>query len=495
LAFFLHLINTTTRTPNFQEEAMNENRIIITDETESKSTIDKPEIIGGNQALSELSEERSIHDDLACAVLPEKKSCGAESNAKTTTSSTGSTDGGNSSGNIPSEPSGNSFSRWFKQNNPLYLLSVLLMLLGLHLVSSDAKASNVGVHGLLAFFAVQNLYELIMVGMALYLLKFQVQPGHGKLLLVFVLLFLGDVTFYQVRISGLSVWYGNLATMIYLVLAVVKFAAVIRILKLTIYHWRIFYVFSSFALIWVGPKVAYNIVDSVGKASTSYFDATTSLYFIWLAAGLIHLPIILQNWFENRLEKPVSHKLVGNETTFWRYLMIFPFIMMPLQLFFNVMVDSSLTIAKSTPAITLVIPWIVMAGFFIQALWKISLQKVVKTNHYDSALLITSLVIVFATTDAELIPVIINYVLVITGLVVTFITRANLVNGMAISMVAMYFAGRQVLAGVNRVVEYGSSLSKTAWAAILMFGSFIMLGFGFMISIMKNGNLDHHKSE
>ncbi|MFZ5952525.1 MAG: hypothetical protein ACOYXC_17625, partial [Candidatus Rifleibacteriota bacterium] len=201
--------------------------------------------------------------------------------------------------NIEPEPGG-----WFSENNPLYLLSVFFMLLGLHLVSSDAQASNISIHGLLAFFAVQNIYEIIMVGMALYLLKNKVQPGHGKLLLLFVMLFLGDVTFYQVRISGLSVFYGNLATMIYMTLALIKLIAVIKILRLSIYHWRIFYVVSSFTLIWIGPKIAYNIMDSVGKEATTYFDATTIIYLLWLAAGLIHLPVIIQNWFNNRLNEP-----------------------------------------------------------------------------------------------------------------------------------------------------------------------------------------------
>ena len=390
------------------------------------------------------------------------------------------------SSNIPPQPGPeNSSGGWFEKSNPLYLLSVLFMLLGLHLVSSDAQASNISVEELLAFFAVQNLYEIIMVAMALYLLKNQLHASHGKLLLLFVMLFLGDVTFYQVRISGLSVFYGNLATLIYMALALVKLAAVIKILGLTIYHWRIFYVASSFALIWVGPKVAYNIVDSVGKASSSYFDATTIIYLLWLVAGLIHLPLVIQNWKHSRLSDEVKHPLVGDETVFWRYLMIFPMVIMPLQLFLNVMTDSSITLSRNTPAVAMFLPWLICTGFFVQALWRKQIQSAIGLNSYDSGLLGFALIMVIATTQAEQVPVIINFVLVTTGLLITFITRSNALNGLALSLIVVYFTGKQLLESAKTAINYGSTLSKTAWAVILMTGSFITLGLGFLFSIHK----------
>ncbi len=378
------------------------------------------------------------------------------------------------------------FAGWFQKNNPLYLLSVLFMLLGLHLVSSDVQNSNLSIHGLLAFFAVQNIYEIFMVTMALYLLKNKIQAGHGKILLLFVLLFLGDVTFYQVRISGMSVYYGNIATVIYMMLAAIKLAAVIKILNLTIYHWRIFYVAGSFTLIWVGPKVVYNIIDSVGKAAGSYFDATTIVYVIWLSAGLVHLPLIIQHWRRNSLSEEVKHDLVGNETTFWRYLMIFPMVMMPLQLMLNVMTDSSLTLSRTTPPAAMVLPWVILAGFFVQTMWKQGVEETVGINNFDSGLLGLGLILVLATSQAAEIPLTINFVLVTSGLLLTFVSRGNMLNGLALGIIAMYFSGKQLMEVAKEAVDYGSGLSKTAWAAILMVGSFIMLGLGFMVSIHKN---------
>ncbi len=378
-----------------------------------------------------------------------------------------------------------SFSDWFKNNNPLYLLSVLFMLLGLHLVSSDAQASNLSVNGLLAFFAIQNIYEILMVGMALYLLKSKIQPGHGKLLLLFVLLFLGDVTFYQVRISGLSVALGNLATLVYMVLACIKLAAVIKALNLKIYHWRIFYVLSSFSLIWIGPKITYNLMDSIGKSVSSYFNATTIIYLIWLTAGLIHLPIIIKHWFSNQLNEPEENSFIGNETTFWRYLMVFPFIIMPVQLLLNVMADSSLSISSSTPSVTLIVPWFIMAGFFAQTMWKRSISKIIKINLFDSILLGFATLVTMVTLDAELTPVIINFTIAISALLITVITRKNTQNAAILGFVGLYFSGTQFYSAAKSAVNYSKGLSKTAWAGILMAGSFVTLGLGFLLSIGK----------
>ncbi|MFZ5952898.1 MAG: hypothetical protein ACOYXC_19500, partial [Candidatus Rifleibacteriota bacterium] len=158
---------------------------------------------------------------------------------------------------------------------------------------------------------------------------------------------------------------------------------------------------------------------------------------------------------------------------------------MPIQLILNVMADSSLTLSKMTPPISLVLPWVILGGMFVQALWKSAIEENIGINNYDTALLGFALIIIMATTQADQVPVIINFVLVITGLLVTFITRANMMNGLALSLIVVYFSGKQLLEMAKNAVSYGSGLSRTAWAAILMTGSFISLGLGFMISLRK----------
>ncbi len=383
---------------------------------------------------------------------------------------------------------------WFSKNNPLYLLSVVLMLTGLYLAGSELETGHVSSLAVSGFFVVQNLYEIIMVAMALYLLKKKIQPEHGKLLLLFVLLFLGDLTFYQVRISGLSMAAGGIATAVYMVLAAIKLAAVIKILGLTVHRARLFYACSAFALIWVAPKIAYFLVDSIGRESLSYFDGSYVFYSMWLIAGLIHLPLIIENWRSSNLNEPVANEYFGNETTFWRWLVIFPFVVLPLQMTMNVMSDSYRFIDPTLPVATVVAPWLLAAAFLAQSLWRHLFTSQNGLNICDSVIMISFMALIKLSSPELNAPVIINYALLIAGMLATWFTRGNYVNASALALLGMWHTGQQIMAGARTVVSYGSGLSRIAWAGILMSVSFVLLVTGFLFSISR-GNSEEKKPE
>ncbi len=377
---------------------------------------------------------------------------------------------------------------WFRKNNPLYLLSVVLMLTGLYLAGSELESGYVPGMAVSGFFLMQNLYEIIMVAMALYLLKNKIQPEHGKLLLFFVLLFLGDLTFYQVRISGLSAAAGNIATGVYMLLAVIKIAAVIKILGLTVHRTRLAYAAGAFSLIWVAPKVAYMLVDSIGRESFGYFDGSYVFYSLWLIAGLIHLPLIVENWRVNNLAAPAENEYLGNETVFWRWLIIFPFVILPLQMAMNVMSDAFRYVSPTLPVMAVVAPWLLAAAFFAQTLWRHLLNSQFRLIVCDSLIMGVFLLVVKLSSSDFNLSGIINHVFLVAGLSVTWLTRANMVNGGILGMMGLWHAGAQMLAGAKTAVAYGAGLSRIAWAGILMLVSFVTLVAGFLFSLHRNGN-------
>lgn len=379
----------------------------------------------------------------------------------------------------------NEMGAWLKKNNPLYLLSVVLMLAGLYLAGSELETGKVSSLAVSGFFVIQNLYEIIMVAMALYLLKKKIQPEHGKLLLFFVLLFLGDLTFYQVRISGLSAEAGWLATVVYMLLAVIKLAAVVKILGLTIHRSRLVYAGTAFGLIWVAPKIAYMIVDSVGKESLGFFDATYVFYSLWLIAGLIHLPLIIENWRTSNLNLPASNEYFGNETTFWRWLLIFPFVVLPLQMAMNVMSDAFSFVSPTLPVAAVIAPWLLAAAFFAQSLWRHLISTNATLNICDSIIMLVFLVLVKASSPYMGTPVVINHLLLVAGMLVTWLSRGNAVNGGVLALVGIWHTGSQMLQGAKTVAAYSSGLSRLAWAGILMSVSFVLLVTGFLFSISR----------
>ena len=389
----------------------------------------------------------------------------------------------------------NRLSQWLKNNNPLYLLSVVLMLGGLYLAGSELETGRVSSLAVSGFFLVQNIYEIIMVAMALYLLRKKIQPQHGKLLLFFVLLFLGDLTFYQVRISGLNTAAGGIATGVYMLMAAVKLAAVIRILGLTVHHTRLFFAAGAFSLIWVAPKVGYYLVDSIGRESFGYFDGSYVFYSLWLIAALIHLPLIVENWRSNKLNTEVTNEYLGNETTLWRWLLIFPFVVLPLQMSATVMSDSYRFIAPTLSIGTIIAPWLLAAAFFAQTLWRHLFNSQETINIYDSAIMLVYLIIIKVSAPDFSAPVLINHVLLVTGLLATWLTRCNHVNAGFLVLTGLWHAGQQLMTGAKVAVDYGSSLSRTAWAGILMSVSFILLLTGFFFSLSRNGSDDEPDGE
>ncbi|MBU1107323.1 MAG: hypothetical protein KKB51_11690 [Candidatus Riflebacteria bacterium] len=385
----------------------------------------------------------------------------------------------------------NDFFNWFSNNNPLYLLSVALMLAGLYLVGSELESGKINsISTVTGFFAVQNLYELVMIGMALYLLKNHIQSDHGKLLLILVLVFLGDLTGYQVHIAGKDQFVGNITTMIYMALAAAKLFVVVKVLNLKVYGSRIVYIFSAFSLIWVGPKIADFMVNSVGKVSIGFFDGSYSYYSLWLLAGLIHLPLIIENWRTNSLDDHEQNEFLGNATPFWRWLMVFPFIVMPIYLYFFAMRDQSRFMENSVSLPALIASWAVCAAFFAQTIWRKKCEEWIGLNVFDSAVLLLFLGATMSFASSFSMPVIINHILLIVGLTATWLTRENRVNGAGLGFVVLWYTGAQVKVVGGAAVKYGTSLSRTAWAAILMLGSFILLGLGFLVSIVRKGKIN-----
>jgi len=297
-----------------------------------------------------------------------------------------------------------------------------------------------------------------------------------------------------VRISGLSLAVGGVATGVYIILAIIKLAAVIKVLQLQVHHTRLFYAGGAFALIWLAPKVVYLLVDSIGRESFNYFDGSYVFYSIWLIAGLIHLPLIIENWRVNRLHEPVANEYFGNETDFWRWLLIFPFFVLPLQMGMNVMSDAYRFVEPTLPVSVVIAPWLLAAAFFAQTLWRHLFTAKNSLNICDSVIMLVFLLIVKVSSPDYSLPVIINHVLLLTGLAATWLTRNNIVNAAAIGAIGLWHTGNQLLVGARSAVAYGSTLTRTAWAAILMAGSFLLLGTGFLFSIAK-GSSDNDNSE
>ncbi|MBF0501615.1 MAG: hypothetical protein HQM09_15860 [Candidatus Riflebacteria bacterium] len=387
------------------------------------------------------------------------------------------------------------FTEWLLENNPLYLVSVLLMFLGLHLVSRDASGENGSIWTIVAFFGVQNVYELFMIGMSLYLLTAKINARHGKILLILVLLFLTDLTFYQVRISAMSAVVGAWASGIYLFLAGIKIAAAVKVLAIRVRWERLIYPLMAFAVIYFSPQYLYHVVDGIGLKQAGGptpvipFSGVHEVYMIWLVAAFIHIPVIVGAWRKNDLEGTIENQYLGDENGFYRWLLLFPFIVLPVQLMVNVMND----VTASNAAIGFLgfnlVPYLLVAVFFIQLFIRSFIDQVWSLNSYD----FIALTVVFCyalgsetSNNAFAFPYAFNRFLIILAHIAVMVTRSNLGSAWFLMTVAAWYSFSGITHVAGKAVTYGQSLSKTAWAVILMIGSFVFLGLGFLVSLKSH---------
>ncbi len=384
-------------------------------------------------------------------------------------------------------------SQWFIDANPLYLISVLLMFLGLLLVSGEANTKQVGVETVALFFGIQNIYEMLMVAMGIYLLRSSTNLRHGKILLLFVLIFMADLTFYQVRISALSAGWGQMVSLLYLLSGAVKLGLAVHLLRITPYWDRLLFPMGAFALIYFAPQYVYHSMDAVGRAGASAagvpFSGVTEIYMIWVLAALIQLPFIVATWRRSNLEDSTPHALLGTEQSFYWALLLVPFVALPFQLVKNMMADAMAANRAIADMTFVYVPYLLAGLFFVQAFIQKTIRQQGCQNGFDFVMLMGVVGFAWVTWQPGEIMAPLgkaNLLLALAGHIAVVITRQNLYSAGFLTMIVTWQFFGWIKAGMLRAAGFLSELSSLAWAGILMTGSFIFLGLGFLLSL-KSG--------
>ncbi len=422
---------------------------------------------------------------------------------------------------VPVPPTGDGeaaeWANWLYENNPLYLMSVLFMFLGLFLVSKASYSLEGGATytTVVGFFAIQNIYELIMVGMALYLFLNRVNNRHGKILLVFVMLFVSDLSFYLARISTMEA--GKTAAIspamiagIYWSMAALKVAAVVYFLDIRIRIERLIYPLCALALIYFAPQYIYQLVDAIKSDSakntalaTQGFTGYYELYVIWFVAALIQLPVIIGSWRRNDLDSARAHRFLGDENAFYRFLLMFPFIVLPLQIVLNNEPDIRAKILQMQDTSYNYIPYLICGIFFMQQFCRRQIEESIGLNTYDFAMLMVVFMLALSTRanaavnqNFNITPWTIHQAMIIIAHIACFVTRGNLYCAGFLAFFACYHMWTWLCAMAQRSVEEMRTWSSLTWAQILMAGSFLLLGLGFAVSVKgRRKQLPHSTNE
>src|SRR5689334_18863840 len=97
--------------------------------------------------------------------------------------------------NPPNPSSRPSLWRFVVDRNPFYLLSAACMLFGCIALTNSSSWSPIKLQRLLILTATLNFYELLLIGLALFLIVRRGLWRDGAILLILEAFFLVDVTF------------------------------------------------------------------------------------------------------------------------------------------------------------------------------------------------------------------------------------------------------------------------------------------------------------
>ncbi len=385
-----------------------------------------------------------------------------------------------------------SFKKWLVDNNPFYLLSVFFMFWGLYLASVDGATGRgpESLKGLLIFYAVENIYELIMFAMALYLLHKRVNQPHGRLLVFFMIIFLCDATMYQSVIASScaidTIWIGASVSALYFILAALKIGLLIHFLRIKICYEALFYSLSSLALLYFIP----HIINYLVITNTSNYNVWWIFYDIMLIASLIQLPVIAANWnkkYEDFIDERDNKYWGAAELYFYRLIVIIPFIAVPVQILLNAASDLKSIDHSFSNFDYGFVPYILFSVFFIQSVYKKLINSYfISLNAYDftctlvifAAAVITKPIDISVFGDTALYPHRINIFLIIAANIIFFITRKNYMSISFAAVLGLYYTKSYYYG----VVDYINS-SAVMRAASFIVVSFIMLAAGFVLSL------------
>jgi len=392
------------------------------------------------------------------------------------------------------------FSDWFRRNNPFYLISVLLMFCGLYLASMDSKVKGAdALETLISFYVIQNIYEIAILAMALYLLKNRINQRHGNILLFFLVMFLSEATMYQSAITSVCskeiLWISFLVSFIYFFLAAAKVFAVIHYLKLRIRPAAVFFALSAFLLIYLSPQYMNALLVSKRSGADLLTAGSWEIYYIWLAAALIQLPFIISSWKKTPIAGFLDNAYVGCENKLYRTLVLIPFIVLPVQLVLNLHPDMHSLNPNIVDFCYCTALYIYFGSFFIEALYRQFIEDAVGVNYYNFACGIFILMFIFITRPVDLsvfgnymiYPHRINVFMIALTLTAVSITRENRMCAGLLCAIMFYYAKNLFMFTIQQTYDYAVYRSTPiVRAAMIITLSFLTLGAGFALSVSGN---------
>ena len=174
-----------------------------------------------------------------------------------------------------------SLSKLIVDYNPFYLLSAACMLFGIFALNDSLDWSPIPLKKLLTMIVTLNVYELAVIGLAVFLMKRNIRRD-ALLLLIVEAFFLADVGFLNMEIFTVSARIGLLVNAFVLAAAVFKVALVFRAARIPLADSRFVFVTMQLAILFAVP----GIFAIIAQNKSDFLSPLAILGGWWLAGVL-----------------------------------------------------------------------------------------------------------------------------------------------------------------------------------------------------------------
>lgn len=185
-----------------------------------------------------------------------------------------------SGGTGPQSP----LSRFVADYNPFYLLSAACMLFGVFALNDSLDWSPIGLRRLLTMIVTLNVYELAVIGLAVFLMRRGIRRDSLMLLIVEAF-FLADVGFLNMEVFATNVKVGLLVNAIVFAAAVVKVALIFNASGIPLKDSRFAFVLIQLSVLFAIP----GIFGAIAQPRNDFLPPL-AVYAAWWLAGA--MPVV-----------------------------------------------------------------------------------------------------------------------------------------------------------------------------------------------------------
>lgn len=181
---------------------------------------------------------------------------------------------------LPLQPTRRTLMQFIVDRNPFYLFSAVCMFAGCRMIIGALDVAAGDTRKLLLLIGTLNLYEFLLIGLALFLIVRRGLHRDGWILLSIEALFLVDLTFLNGEVFTANLKLGAIVNLICFALALAKVALVIRTLRLRV-PWPALGLIALQLAALFGMPGLFKAIAHNGSLSAM------QLYAAWWAVGLL----------------------------------------------------------------------------------------------------------------------------------------------------------------------------------------------------------------